>query len=503
MSAIQILDSHSFFSFQHISISKYHNLYKLKSSRWRFVGVIVASRTIEDIVLSRRYTELEAAALDYLDVGDGEWKNFLTEIENCGSPGKSRDALISLLQLESVGGTDSDVFKEFSSLNGTTLDEIRSKSIDHAIKLLRSQISDRHTHFLDVEALASSHFAVLVKDIIESRNGELENLNSNPSRIDVLNTYYGYTILTKEGASEGIKMNLLNQEAMAAFNEISTEIAHEISMDPQYKTLASKSIFKRKCMPSTALILSENVKLSLYMLPGHRAAAAKQLGKSEDSRAMPYLSHRIEREESQKVQLALIEAIGNIGLPSSLNLIYRYIPEKGRTPSNEKIIAAAKALAGIDTSNSVEILIRLLKNTSTALKAVAIDSLAHLNPPNLFEILIPCLNHKSRTIVRASVRGLFKQGKKGEDVVLDHLFRVLVSLGCDIASEKVIRKLLSLPGVASREDVHDYYASRIARMTKRAESLQSFSNFRSYWEYTPMHTRRKWWSRSREDIGWS
>ena len=108
--------------------------------------------------------------------------------------------MIALLQLESVGGTDSDVFTEFSSLEGETLRQVRANAVSIVTDILTDQIENRHTYFLDIEAMTMTPYVILVKDVIDARKRELEKLEGNSSRIEVIGTYYGFQILLTDGS---------------------------------------------------------------------------------------------------------------------------------------------------------------------------------------------------------------------------------------------------------------------------------------------------------------
>jgi len=150
------------------------------------------------LVKRRNYSELEKRAIEYLKT-EG-WDTLLRHLQFSGSDDKSRDALVHLLELEAVGGTDTNIFKEFSHLEGATLNEVRLDAIPRAMELLKEQIAEKHTYFINVEAMAETPYAILAGEVIEARKRELAQLEKNPSRIDVLGTFYGFTILMVEGS---------------------------------------------------------------------------------------------------------------------------------------------------------------------------------------------------------------------------------------------------------------------------------------------------------------
>ncbi|MHA2023528.1 MAG: hypothetical protein ACTSWQ_07690, partial [Candidatus Thorarchaeota archaeon] len=102
--------------------------------------------TISNLVTRRNYSELEKRADDYIEKDD--WNAFLRHIQSTNSTGMARDALVALLELEAVGGTDTNMFTEFSSLEGSTLHEVRLDAIPRAMEILKEQIAEKHTYFL-------------------------------------------------------------------------------------------------------------------------------------------------------------------------------------------------------------------------------------------------------------------------------------------------------------------------------------------------------------------
>ncbi|MFW9871019.1 MAG: hypothetical protein ACFFEL_15420, partial [Candidatus Thorarchaeota archaeon] len=225
----------------------------------------MAKATIANLVLRRQHDELEKKAEEYIQSAD--WKRFLRSVKRVRSKGKTRDALVNLLQLEAVGGTDSVIFDEFSSLEGTTLTQIRASARDRAISILKEQVENRHTYFLDVEAMALSPYAILVKDIIDKRKQELEELGENPSRIDVLGTFYGFSILMIEGSAPNQTQSnygyyryyrrtwldeRITDSAANALKKLTGELAKEVDMDKSYRTLGSSPVFKKRCTRTTA-----------------------------------------------------------------------------------------------------------------------------------------------------------------------------------------------------------------------------------------------------------
>ena len=75
---------------------------------------MMASETIPVLAKRRQYIELEKRADKHIKT-EG-WADLLKLLQHAGSSGRARDAVVALLQLEAIGGTDSDVFEEFAYL---------------------------------------------------------------------------------------------------------------------------------------------------------------------------------------------------------------------------------------------------------------------------------------------------------------------------------------------------------------------------------------------------
>ncbi|MHA2027553.1 MAG: hypothetical protein ACW98U_16765, partial [Candidatus Thorarchaeota archaeon] len=271
------------------------------------MGVMMAKESIEKLVSRRLYPQLEERATKYIESGD--WKKFLRNVRRTSSKGKARDALVNLLKLEAVGGTDSDILKEFASLQGDTLTKIRANATERSMEILTEQIENRHTYFLDIEAMTMSPYVFLVKDVIEARKREIAQLEGTPSRLDILGTFYGFSILMIEGSktaapqtnqwgyrywrrSTWLDENITDSAANAV-KQLTGELAESVDMDKTYKTLGSSRIFRSKCTKITADILANAVRLAFYKVPGNRSRAARDLGKTEDLRALPFLHQRL------------------------------------------------------------------------------------------------------------------------------------------------------------------------------------------------------------------
>ena len=453
--------------------------------------------TIPDLVSQRDNLELEKQADEYLK--DHDWKRFLSTFQYTAPRGKARDALVALLELEAVGGTDSDIFKEFSSLEGTSLHEVRFQGVQRAMEILREQIAERHTYFLDVEVMAETPYAILVKDVIDARKRELAELEHNPSRIDILGTFYGFAILMAEGtkphdnqATTGYGYRRwrrrtwldenITDSAANAIKTITSQFAEEVDMDKTYRTLGSSPIFKGRCTKETANILADAVRLSMYKVPGNRAAAARKLGATGDSRVLPFLHHRLPREQSYRVRIKIAEAMGNVGHISSIDYLKEQVrPEQRNISKDTK--ANIEAIGGIYCPESKQALLEIVQKGGNTVKAVAIESLGKQDSQGLLEIISPYLEHKSRPVVRSSVLALSNLGKNGRKTLIAKAPAILAKIGNDKPSMGAVSKLLEIPKVGKMRLVQEYYVQLINKQRREVERWKRYEQQRTGYNY--------------------
>ncbi|TFF92642.1 HEAT repeat domain-containing protein, partial [Candidatus Thorarchaeota archaeon] len=372
--------------------------------------------------------------------------------------------------------------------------EIRNSATEHAINLLRKQIAERHTYFIDVEAMAQTPFAVLAKDVIEARKRELETLEAGASRLDVLGTYYGYTILLADGAQPsddngGYRYwrrrtwldEKINESAADAIRKITGEFAEAVDMDRTYQTIGHSKVFKNRCSPDTASLLANTVRVSLYKVPGNRARAARELGRTGDSRALPFLHNRFMAEQNRGTRTAIAEALGKIGHESSTDILAEYIMSAGRRQTKD-ILTAVDSLGCIDAVEAQKALIDLLEKGSNTVKGKCIESLGRLETPGLVNIVTPYLEHRSRPVLRAAVKVLSESDDEGADVVRNNVTKILRRIGKDRVSYPALRKMFTIHGMSQKHEIHAYFAARIERLTKQVKRWQEGQNrYYSYW----------------------
>jgi hypothetical protein len=467
---------------------------------------MMAQETIPVLATRRQYVDLEKRSDDYIKK-EG-WEDLLRLLEHTSSAGKARDAVVALLQLESVGGTDTDVFEEFAYLEGDNLRKVRANATDHVMEILQEQIEHQHTYFLDIEAMTMTPYVILVKDVIEARKRELEELEGTPSRIDVLGTYYGFQILMTDGSKpfdnsqntygyrrwrRGTWLDeKITENAANAVKALTGELAEEVDMDKTYRTLGSSPVFKRRCTKSTAELLANAVRLALYKVPGNRGTAARALGRTEDSRVLSFLHHRLPLEQNRKVRISIADALGRVGHESSIEILKERATPTSRYMSKEGI-AIVTALGGVYSPQSKETLLMLLQTGGSTTKAAAIQAISKQDPTDLVELISPYLENKSQPVVRASILSLADKGREGKAAIEAQAHVLINRIGHDKPSRPALIKMLGISSVAEMKPVHQYFAKRIEKHCREVRnwSKQINRSYSYYWRRREQRSKQK------------
>ncbi|MGD9396591.1 MAG: HEAT repeat domain-containing protein [Candidatus Thorarchaeota archaeon] len=469
---------------------------------------MMATATITDLATRRQYSELEKRADNFIE-REG-WDSLLRMLKYVRPEGKARDAVISLLQLEAVGGTDNDLFEELSSLEGDSLHQIRANAVEPVMDLLKEQIENKHTYFIDIDAMTMTPYVILVKEVIEARKRELEQLEGTPSRLDVAGTFYGFQILITDGSRPFDRQNSsqsnrwyswrrstwldekITEGAAKAVKSITAELAEEVDMDKRYRTLGGNQIFRRRCTRPTADILANAVRLSLYKTPGHRGSAARVLGQTGDSRALSFLHHRLPLEQNRKTRIAIAEAIGRIGHESSIESLNERATPRGRYLSKEGE-AMISSLGGIYHPHSKDALVQLLKHDSNTTRAAVIQALGKQEETGLVDLIKPHLVSKSRPVIRASIMALTDLGSEGKSVVRENANVAIKRIGYDRPSKNALIRLLSVSGVSKMPSVHQYFTKRIEKLGKEVTQMQrrSSSSYSYWWRRREQRARQR------------
>lgn len=452
---------------------------------------------ISDVIERRDYDALTSMASD--EVRNGHWEDLVDAMHRAPTKGKARDALVNLLQLVEVGGTDSNVFGVFRSLNGSNLDEIRIDAHDIAVGLLKKQIEHSNTYFIDTEGVSASPFFVFFDEITECRRRELANLKPNASRNDILLTYYGFMILTMSGlpTENANQTNTrsyyrywrrryvgrpeIARDAVEAITQLTRDFGTAATVNGRYETLGTSNFFGSKCQPYNSRVLSEITRMCLYMTPWDRAKAAKHLGALGDARALPHMHNCLETESDYRTKATIAESIGLVGHESSIELLEYISQLTGRRERNLSV-AAVRGLGSILSSKSTDYLVRILQNRDTHLMVEAISGLSRQKCPGLVQILGPLLGSNSRPVLRSAVQALLASGKEGEKVITEKLSRVVRKLYPDRVAKHLIPQLLRMDAAQNNAEIHEYFIGRLTKSIKKLKQLERVSNrFSNQW----------------------
>ncbi len=451
----------------------------------------MARNRIDEGIRTRNNELLESIAESY--ISEGHWSQYLRQMQRFSPFGKARDALVHLLDLESVGGTDSDIFKEFTSLSGANLDEIRADAVERAMDLLRSQIKVKNTFFIDTERMTTSPFVLLFDEVTESRLSELEVVSGNPTRNELLKTFYGFTLLTMGGNSNETENQSyrywrrrrfytsqprLETEVKKAITQIMQDLSSEIHLNDRYETLGSSLFLADKCTRDTSKILADIVRLTLYMTPWDRGKAAFELGGTGDSRVLEFLHHRIQTEPDMKTKAAIARAIGGIGDPSSYSVLMNNLQTAVRFRVDFQS-ACVEAIGKIFTDESTEFLKSQLMRQDSKVIEAAIEGLARRDLKEFHDLLSPLLRKSSKVIVRKATAVLLEAGRQGRQLVIKNAPSIVNKLYNNRPSRDVMNRLLSLKEVQQNEEVQKFFARKLRNLHDKR--MKAFHRVQQSW----------------------
>ncbi len=452
----------------------------------------MVSKRIPELTKRRNYEQLAEIAQEY--AREGQWNSFVKRIEKIKPAGKARDALVNVLDLEAVGGTDSNIFHEFGSLSGSSLSEIRSEANTKAIDILQSQLKESNTFFIDAEMLATSPFVVLFEDVMNARLKELESIKGQPSRNDLLRTYYGFTLLTLNGVTNTTDHQFqyrrywhrryesqprLAQETVTAITQIMKDFSSEIHLNSRYETLGTSYFLADKCSTETSAILADIIRLTLYMTPWDRGKAALLLGKRGDSRSLEFLHSRFISEPDMKTRGSIARAIGYIGNPNSFDLLKSQFNNQGRWQERLKV-AITQGMGGIYLDEATDFLVDMLNSRSYKIKEAAVESLAERNPENFTQMIAPLLKTNSKVVLRKVVEVLLDSDKKSKRMLIESAPRIVRILHNNSPSHQIVSRLLSLKEIVDSQVIEKYLVSKINELHKKRMDLHH-RGIRNWW----------------------
>jgi len=260
------------------------------------------------------------------------------------NPGKMRDGIINLLNLQNMEGLDTDLLDSYKHLQGSNLKEIREAAGKHSISMLREQIRVGNTFFIDTEAIKETELTVLIPGIIEARTKEVQALEPNPPLSDVYSTYYGFSILTSGSLDTdwaGIPSDTKSQliEVMQQLGNVENISARQLKFS--YLSF-------RNCSDDLKVLLWNLLKMCVGGIKSQKAGI-DILGNLGDSRAIELMHLKLEKVIDKKVKESLFDSIGRIGTSISFEPVMKQI-------SDGRNLDAVKALSLIRDSRVRNIL---------------------------------------------------------------------------------------------------------------------------------------------------
>jgi hypothetical protein len=446
---------------------------------------------LSEVIERRDYDTLTGIANS--EIQNGHWEILVREMKGASKIGKARDALVNLLQLEELGGTDSNVFVVFSRLTGSDLIEIRLSAQDVAMAQLKKQLEHENTYFIDTEGIATSPFAVIFEEITQCRQSELAELKSNASRNDLLLTYYGFMILTMSGLSNRNADQIttspyyrrwrrrylgrpeIDHDVAGAITQLTQDFGTSTTINGKYETLGTSKFFSSKCEPYNSRILAEITRMTLYMTPWDRAKAARSLGNFGDARVLPHMHNCLRTESDYRARAKIAESIGLVGHDSSVDHLKRISRLSGRY-DRKLAIAAVKGLGAIFSPKSTDYLAQIIEAGCGPLTAEAILGLSKQKYHGLPKILAPLLSLKSRPVLRATVEALLASGSQGQKIVAEMLPRVVRKLYTDRLAMHLIPKILDLEGAKANTEIQQFFVERLTKSMRKLQQLGRVSN---------------------------
>jgi hypothetical protein len=446
---------------------------------------------LPEVIETRDYGTL--ASIANSEIQNGHWEGLVREMESASKRGKARDALVNLLQLEEIGGTDSNVFGVFSRLTGSDLNEIQLNAYDIAVAHLKKQLERKNTYFIDTEGIATTPFAVLFEDITQCRQCELAELKSNSSRNDLLLTYYGFMILTMSGLSNRNagqmttspyyrrwRRRYLGRPEIAhdvadAITQLTQDFGTSTTINGQYETLGTSKFFRSKCEPYNSGILAHITRMTLYMTPWDRAKAAKSLGNLGDARVLPHMHNCLRTESDYRARARIAESIGLVGHESSI----QHLEDLSRLScryDKKLAVAAVRGVGSIFSAKSTGYLAQILEARSSPLTAEAILGLSKQKYHGLPKILAPLLNSNSRPVLRATVEALLASGGEGQKAIAERLPKIVRKLYRDRLAKHLIPKILALKGARTNAEIQRFFVGRLSKSLRKLKQLRRVSN---------------------------
>jgi len=439
----------------------------------------------------RMYDELDAYADDC--IRDKGWKLLLSRMKKVRdkgdsldafrpesvAPGKVRDAIVHLLALDAVKGIDIDLLQTFRNLKPSSLRHLRSLVIPIAIKALEEQIQKHNTFFMDIEEMATTAYAVLVQDIVNSRNEEITSIGSNPSVLQVLSSYYGFSILTL-GSNIQRRHQWEAPGAAEALKEVTKSLGATVRFIQSKPIIQAQKVFKN-CTEETANLLANIARMAVHMGISTQTNSLNKLKNQGDSRTIPFLLAKLERVRHYRVKNSLQEALAGIGGETIVDILVDSYPSYNAT--------RIKAMGRIRSERTIKILEDIVKSRcSQERKSAAIWGLGNLDALDSVDVIEMHLTSKNQKVKTASIRALMKLGPDGHKHILENLDSMIGTLSRETYTHTILQGLVKIPKIRDSKEFVKSISSSLLKAYEK-DSQRKNSRTRTYWERQRMLRR--------------
>jgi hypothetical protein len=413
----------------------------------------IADNRLASIIERREYTHLAEEINQHLK--SGSWHSFIDAIERIsrmpeavvgwGIPlrkGIIRDALYEVLDLSPMIGLDGNFLNLFKSLDGRSLNTLRTEAQHAAFNYLSEQVRNGNTFFLDTSAMEASDLVVLVPDVVEARREQVLNLERNVHLADVCSTYYGFMLLTYGSLANDI--GGMPEAAIGSFEDLASQLGRELRVGNE--SLHHSTTAFGHVSEYTRELLWSLLDLCIANHNG-QVRAADALGQLGDSRAIGLLHLRLESSTDRRVRLAIITALGRIGHPESFSVLHGIMHRQDQRHEqlhyrwSQDQRAAATAMGGIRHPEAERVLQDNMNNPSYPVEAFGLSR----NGGYIDVILARVRNSRSRhrSEVISQLGALKSLGPEGVEIV-ETLYQRHLSERGNISG--IIRLMSSISG---------------------------------------------------------
>ena len=408
-----------------------------------------------------RYSEME--------IQENGWNEFLQQVIEIRdrsadidplrptevNPGKINDAMLNILDLETVEGFDANLLNLVKSSQLTTLQEVRNAARKQTLKLLPRQIKKTNTYFLDISRMETNEFAIYIDDILDARTNEFRKLGekSNLTLSHLLNTYYGFLIFASGNNASEIS-RALNDLAKSLNIGLNLPSIDALLVTPKGRRFTHCSSERRRLLDN---LLAAALYESLHN-PGHGDIVPKSVCTAIHQTAslggvcvVPYLLEICERSSSIPFRHYVLEALSHTGDERAVDLLFQLF----QVPK-ERDYREIEFLGRIRGPKSIAALKRFAASFLRQGRSAAIRSLGAAYAVDEIDIIIDALSSSFHPDARlAGVEALILLRDKGFDAISERTSAVIGALQQDTASLGVLEILMNIPFLRDRKGLHE------------------------------------------------